>query len=218
MSTRSKISEIRTSLLKDLNLRDTLFALLGSAIMAFALYNIHSLSGVTEGGILGLTLFLEHWFHISPAVSGLILNISCYVMGWKLLGKRFLLYSIIASSGFSGFYFLFEQFDPLFPALAEMPLVAALVGALCIGTGAGLCVRIDAAPGGDDALAMSIATISHMKIQWAYLICDLVVLGMSLSYIPLNRILYSLLTVTLSGQLIGLMQRLPAPKSKTCPA
>ena len=33
---------------------------LGSAIQAFGLYNIHSISGVTEGGILGLTLLLQH--------------------------------------------------------------------------------------------------------------------------------------------------------------
>ena len=34
------------------------FALLGSAILAFGLYNVHSFSGVTEGGVLGLTLLL----------------------------------------------------------------------------------------------------------------------------------------------------------------
>ena len=33
-------------------------ALLGSAILAFGLYNVHALSGVTEGGVLGMTLFL----------------------------------------------------------------------------------------------------------------------------------------------------------------
>ena len=34
-------------------------ALLGSGILAFGLYNIHALSGVTEGGVLGMTLFLH---------------------------------------------------------------------------------------------------------------------------------------------------------------
>ena len=36
----------------------------------------------------------------------------------------------------------------------------------------------------------------------------LIVLGLSLTYIPVRRIGYSLLTVILSGQLIGLMQRI----------
>ena len=52
-------------------------ALLGSGILAFGLYHVHSLSGVTEGGVLGMTLLLHHWFGISPAVSGFVMNAAC---------------------------------------------------------------------------------------------------------------------------------------------
>ena len=83
-----------------------------------------------------------------------------------------------------------------------MPFVAAVVGALFIGLGVGLCVRVGAAPGGDDALAMSVNRLTGMKIKWFYLISDSIVLGLSLSYIPLQRIMWSLLTVVLSGQII----------------
>ncbi|MFR8978580.1 MAG: YitT family protein, partial [Christensenellales bacterium] len=56
-------------------------ALLGSAILAFGLYNVHAFSGVTEGGVLGLTLLLYHWFGLSPSISGLVLNAACYIGG-----------------------------------------------------------------------------------------------------------------------------------------
>ena len=79
------------SILKEIKLSSVLLLLLGSAILAFGLYNIHSMSNVTEGGILGLTLLLEYWFGISPSVSGFVLTILCYFLGWKLLGKRFLI-------------------------------------------------------------------------------------------------------------------------------
>lgn len=128
-----------------------LLALLGSAILAFGLYNVHALSGVTEGGVLGMTLLLHHWFGISPAVTGLVLNAVCYWMGWRLLGKEFIGYSIIAGGGFSLFYALFEQFDPIWPQLAQYPLLAAVLGALFVGIGVGLSVRAGGAPGGDDA-------------------------------------------------------------------
>ena len=75
-----------------------------------------------------------------------------------------------------------------------------------VGVGAGLCVRIGGAPSGDDALAMSISHATGWKIQWVYLMSDLIVLVMSLSYIPVRRIGYSLFTVLMSGQLIGLIQ------------
>lgn len=104
-------------------------ALLGSGILAFGLYNIHALSGVTEGGVLGMTLFLHHWIGLSPALSGLVLNALCYWLGWKLLGREFIAYSIVAGGGFSLFYGVCEQFDPLWPQLAEHPLLAAVLGA-----------------------------------------------------------------------------------------
>ena len=187
--------------------RKCALALLGSAILAFGLYNVHALSGVTEGGVLGMTLFLHHWVRISPAVTGLILNAVCYLMGWKLLGREFIAYSIVAGGGFSLFYAIVEQFDPLWPQLAEHPLLAAVLGALFLGCGVGLSVRAGGAPGGDDALAMSISTLTHWNIQWAYLISDLVVLALSATYIDLERLGCSLLTVVLSGQIIGLIQR-----------
>lgn len=200
------------SILKEIKLSSVLLLLLGSAILAFGLYNIHSMSNVTEGGILGLTLLLEYWFGISPSVSGFVLTILCYFLGWKLLGKRFLIYSFISSIGFSVFYRIFEQFDPLFQNIGEKPLLAAVVGALFVGISVGLCVRVGGAPTGDDALAMSLERVFPLDIQWIYLISDLVVLLISLTYIPVSRITYSLLTVVLSGQIIGLMQKIRFPE------
>ena len=187
--------------------KNCIMSILGSAILAFGLYQIHSFSGVTEGGVLGMTLLLHHWPGISPAISGLVMNLACYIMGWRLLGREFILYSVISGGSFSAFYALFEQFPPLWPKLAQYPLLAAVFGALFVGVGVGLAVRAGGAPGGDDALAMSVSHVTHWNIQWVYLMSDLIVLGLSISYIPLRRLGYSLLTVILSGQLIGWVQR-----------
>lgn len=188
-----------------------LLAFISSAFLAFGLYHVHALSGVTEGGVLGMTLLLHHWFSVSPALSGFILNTVCYVIGWKTLGKSFIAYSAISTLGFSGAYWICEQFPPLWPALADLPLAAALLGAVFVGVGAGFSIKAGGAPSGDDALAMSISSITPLKIEQVYLISDLTVLALSLTYIPLTRLVYSLLTVVLSGQIIGLIQRLKLP-------
>lgn len=188
-------------------MKDSFVMLLGSAILAFGLYHIHAQSNVTEGGVLGLTLLLYHWFHISPAFSGLIINFACYYLGWKTLGKRFIAYSCISGGAYSVFYFVFEQFDPIWPEIQNHPLIAAVLGAAFVGVGIGICVRVGGATCGDDALAMSLSKVLKKDIQWIYLFSDLTVLGLSLTYIPLRRILYSLLTVILSGQMIGWISR-----------
>ncbi|MBR4087245.1 MAG: YitT family protein, partial [Clostridia bacterium] len=167
------------NLLKSLKTKNILVSLLGSMILAFGLYNIHSISAVTEGGVLGLSLLLDHWLELSPALSGLVLNALCYLLGWKLLGKQFLAYSAIAAGGFSVFYRILEWFPPLYPQIADHPLLAAVLGACFVGVGVGLCVRMGGAPTGDDALAMSLSSAIKCKIQWVYLISDLSVLALS---------------------------------------
>ena len=213
-NTLERIQKALTETLQQVKLSYCIIALLGSGILAFGLYHVHSMSGVTEGGILGLTLLLEHWFSISPSVSSFIMNVICYWMGWKILGHLFIFYSAVASTGFSLFYAVFEQFDPLWPWLADTPLFAALLGAVFVGVGVGLCVRVGGAPGGDDAIAMTICHVTPLRVETVYLATDLVVLTLALSYIPWQRMGYSLLTVILSGQLVGLFQRMPLPGEK----
>ena len=191
-----------------LSAKNCFLALLGAAIQAVGVCNIHAYSGVTEGGVLGATLLIQHWLHISPAVSSLVLNTACYLLGWRTLGREFILYSILAGGGFSLFYALCEPFAPLWPALVTSPLACAVIGAVFVGVGAGLSVRAGGAPGGDDALAMSLSRILKWDIQWVYLFSDLVVLALSATYSPWQKLGYSLLTVLLSGQIIGWVQKI----------
>lgn len=184
----------------------------GGAFLAFGLYHVHSLSGVTEGGLLGLNLLLEYWFHISPAVTNFVFSAICYFIGWRTLGKDFILHSAVAAVSFSLCYRIFEQFPHIYPGLYELPLLAALLGAVFVGVGTGICVRCGGAVCGDDALAMCISKKWSLKIEYAYMVSDFLVLGLSLSYIPLRRIVYSLLTVILSSKLVGITQRLGKKK------
>ena len=186
-----------------------------SAFQALGMYHIHALADITEGGVLGATLLLEYWLHISPAITSFLMNAVCFALGFRILGKEFIACSAVAALGYSAGYALWEQFPPLWPELAQYPLLAAVLGALFIGIGAGLCVRSGGATCGDDALAMSLSHITGVPIQWVYLITDLTVLLLSLTYIPLGRIVYSLITVILSGQIIGWIQRIPHGKEET---
>lgn len=198
-----------SKILPKLRFSSCVVAFLASAFQAFGMYNVHALSGVTEGGIYGLVLLLDHWLNISPSISLFVMNVICYALGWKVLGRSFIGYSVVASLGYSVAYAICECFPPLWPQLADMPFAASIIGALFIGLGAGLCVRVGGATSGDDALAMSLTSLTKIPIQWLYLISDLSVLALSLSYIPLRRIGYSLLTVLLSGQIIGWVQKIP---------
>ena len=195
------------NLFKDIRLKNCILCAVGGVILAFGLYNVHSVAFVTEGGTLGLTLLFENWFSVSPAISEAVLNIICYAIGIKTMGKSFLVYSAVSTASFSLSYRIFECFPRVCSEIADYPLIAALAGAVFVGVGVGIAVRMGGAPCGDDALAMTVSRISKLKIQWVYLITDLTVLLLSLTYIEPKKIVYSLVTVIISGQIIGLLQR-----------
>lgn len=195
-------------LVNGISFKGCLSVLAASAILAFGLYNVHAQASITEGGVLGLSLFFDEVLHISPAQTTAVLNLLCYIFGFRVLGRKFIIYSVIATAGFSVSYAILEQFPPLFPEIAEYPLLAAVTGAMFVGVGCGICVRVGGAPSGDDALAMALSHKLRINIAWVYLASDLTVLSLSLVYISLERILYSLFTVVLSGQIIGFIEKL----------
>ena len=174
-----------------------LIIVLGACILSFGLYNIHERTGVTEGGVLGMTLLLQHWFGLSPAITSPVMDIACYLLAWHFLGNAFAKYAVAASLAFAASHALWEQFPPLLPDLSAFPMAAAILGALFVGLGVGLVVRIGGACGGDDALALTIAHVSRWPISRCCLFTDLAVLLLSLTYIPFARIVYSLVTVTI---------------------
>ena len=180
--------------------------LLGAFTLAFGLFNVHSQSQITEGGVLGMTLLLQHWLGVSPGVSGFLMDMTCYAVGFRPLGRGFLRNALISRVGFSLCYRRLERLGPVLPSMADRPLLAALAGGLFVGVGVGLVVRAGGASGGDDALALIIARISRLPISLAYFFTDFTVLALSLSYIPLEKIACSLVTVTLSSWLIGRIQ------------
>lgn len=188
------------------NTAHLLWLVAGTAILSFGLFNIHSQCRITEGGVLGMILLLDHWFKISPSITGVILDFSCYFIGWRLLGNSFLKNAIFSTCCFSLWYRLWEHTGYMLPNLSPAPMVAAVVGAVFVGTGVGIVVKQGGAAGGDDALALVISKLTKCRIARAYLITDLTVLTLSLSYISFGRIVYSLITVTLSSWIIDKIQ------------
>ena len=184
---------------------------LGAAIATFGLYNIHQRTGITEGGVLGLLLFVNHWTGLPASLVSPVLDLLCYAAALKVLGAGFLRTAVVSSAAMAAWFKVWESFPPMLPDLSPHPLAAAILGGLFIGVGVGLIIRQGGSSGGDDALALVINRLSGWGLARCYLITDLTVLALSLSYIPAWRIAFSLVTVTLSSFLIEKVQNFRRP-------
>ena len=195
-------------IVSDFTLKRLFWLVLGTAILSFGIHNIHQRAAITEGGVIGLVLLMNHWLGIPASIASPLLDFVCYVLAFKFLGLNFILTAAVASVSLAGFYRLWESFPPMLPDMTPWPLAAALLGGVFVGIGVGIIVRQGGSSGGDDALALVIHQLTGWKLARSYLFTDLVVLGASLSYIPARRIAFSLVTVTVSSLLIDWVQGL----------
>lgn len=195
--------------------RKLLVILIGTAIASFGIHNIHQQTDITEGGVIGLILLLNHWLNISPAFITPVLDIICYILAFRYLGWNFIKTSMISTLSIAIFYKIWELFPPMLPNLTNRPFIAAVLGGAFVGIGVGLIVRQGGSSGGDDALALVISKVTHCRISRAYLLTDITVLALSLTYIPLTRIVFSLVTVTVSSFLIDFIHDFRNSRKRT---
>ena len=87
---RSTVSVWLRRLGEGITFRRVGLILLGAMIATFGIHNIHQQTGITEGGVIGLMLFVEHWLGVSPAFITPVLDLSCYLLAFKYLGGGFI--------------------------------------------------------------------------------------------------------------------------------
>lgn len=153
-----------------------LYIMIGAGICSFGIHNIHQQSGITEGGVIGMMLLVEHWLGVSPAYITPVLDALCYLLAFRYLGGRFIKISVVSTLGVSLFYKFWELFPPMLPDLSDYPLAAAVLGGIFVGVGVGIIVRQGGSSGGDDALALTISRVTHWRLSRAYLFTDFTVL------------------------------------------
>lgn len=178
--------------------------LLGTFMMACTYYHINFQNNLAEGGFVGLSLLGKYAFNLPPAITMLVLDVPLLAIGCFIKGRRFLIGALLAAASLSGFYELCERFSPFVIDLRNDMITAAVLSGVLTGYGAGLVLRSGGATGGDDLAALWISQLSGLSIGMAFWLLDAAVLLLSLFYLPLSDILYTLLAVSIGGRVITL--------------
>lgn len=173
-------------------IRDIFVILLGTAIYGFGIVFFNIPNDLAEGGITGITLILRALFSIDPAISTLFLNIPLIIVGGRILGKRALYYTILGTLGLS-FWLGFWQKIPLVIDLQHDLLIVALLAGVITGIGSGMIYKVGGTTGGSDVIARIVEKNFGISVGKSLLIFDVIILILSLSYINLNRMMYTLI-------------------------
>lgn len=186
-------------------IKGILSIILGSTITSFGNYNFNYQNNITEGGVLGLLLLFKNLFDISPSITSLVIDLSLFALGSKFFGKQFLLYSLLSTVTFSSTYKIWEKIGFVVPSFSNNMIIGALLAGIAVGIGVGVVVRGGGAACGDDVIALLVSRFTKLKINHVYLITDISVLILSLTYLDFKQIIFSIIAVTISGKIIGLI-------------
>ncbi|UXR69905.1 YitT family protein [Staphylococcus sp. IVB6246] len=171
--------------------RDLILVLVGSFIFALGV-NAFIISGdLGEGGVTGLAIILYYAFHISPAMTNFVVNAILIVVGYKFLSKRSMYLTIVATVLISLFLSLTETWQ----VHTENIMVNAIFGGLSVGLGIGVIVLAGGTTAGTTILARIANKYLDVSTPYALLFFDLIVVLISLSVIPLDRALVTVISL-----------------------
>ncbi len=193
---------------KTLKLKNIFFIVLGSAIFSFGIVHFNMQNNLAEGGFTGITLLLYARFNWDPSITNLILNIPLFFLGWRLLGRNVLIYTIIGTISVSVFFWFFQlpQIELHIPLKEDLTLAALFAGTF-IGIGLGIIFRFGGTTGGVDIIARLVNKYFHWSIGKTMFLFDACVITLSLlTYLTYREAMYTLVAVFVGTRLIDFMQ------------
>lgn len=184
---------------------DLILIFLGASIYSFGLVTFNMPNNLAEGGVTGITLIIYNLFHINPAYSTLILNIPLIIIALRIFGFKALIYTLVGTFSLS-FNILFWQKMNIVISIEHDLLIAALLAGLFGGIGSGLIYKVGGTTGGTDIVARIIEKKFGLTIGRSLLILDVMVLLLSLTYLSIKEMMYTLIAVFVFSIVVDFVQ------------
>ncbi|MGN0981059.1 MAG: YitT family protein [Candidatus Avoscillospira sp.] len=170
--------------------------LAGNALLALAVAAFILPHGIITGGVTGIGILLNRFLPVDVAVFVLILNLMALVLGYVVLGKKFVLTTVGSSLLYPVLLGLIQQI-PGIDAVTENTLLAALFSGGLVGIALGLVLRVGASTGGVDVVNLVLHKWLHVPVSVFVYLTDFLILGGQALFSNPEQILYGIVLLVL---------------------
>ncbi len=180
------------------NFRDFSLITIGVLLVAISVVYFFEPNNIAAGGISGLAIIINHYFpaiSIGPLV--LIMDSILYIIAFMIIGAKFGAKSIYSSLVLSGSMWILEKFFP-YQATDDL-MLAAVIGTLLSAMGLAIVFNANASTGGTDILAKILNKFFSINIGKCLLAVDFIVTLMASFTFGIQKGLYAVLAVIISG-------------------
>ncbi|MBQ8081522.1 MAG: YitT family protein [Clostridia bacterium] len=187
--------------IKDERVRAWTEILLGCVIAAAAYPLFLTENNIAPGGLTGVAIILNYLTGSPVGITSLALAIPLFLVGWRQIGMRFVLRSVVATGLFSVLIDLLP-----FPCLTDDILLATLFGAVLLGIGLALILRGGATTGGTDMLAeMLHRRFPSIKVGAFLMLCYGCVVLAAWFTVSSRAALYALINIFICARVIDIV-------------
>ncbi len=177
--------------IKHTKLEDIVAVLTGTCFFALGVLFLQS-SGLSTGGITGISLLIEYLTDIPFGVLFIVCNIPFYFLAWFRLGKVFTLSSIVAASSVS---FINKLFGIGVQVELVSPFLGAAIAGFLMGVGMLMLFRHHASLGGFNVLAVYLQEKKIISAGKAQLALDSCIMAALAVFVGVELLLPSALSV-----------------------
>lgn len=183
------------------NFLSFLLITLGATLAALALEIFLVPNNIIDGGIIGISIMISYITKVKLSILTFVLNIPFLILGYKQLGKSFLIKAAYAMLVFS---ILLEQFKPV-PELTNDILLATVFGGLLLGIGVGFVIKFGACLDGTEVVAILINKKTSFSVGQVVMFLNFFIYSTSGLLFGWDRALYSILTYFVTFKIIDMV-------------
>lgn len=171
----------------------------GSILNAAAFNALYIPFGLVSGGVGGLALIGRYVLDIPLYLGILVLNIPIFIWGLKELNREFIVYSLIGTAVLIA---ALPASKPYIPVPELDIFLASIFSGIVGGLGLGLFLKFGASSGGTDIISMIMKKKKNISVGVFTFGFNVLVMALSAFFIDLKIILYSVISMWVSGKMI----------------
>jgi len=134
--------------------------IIGATIVSVSINTLIIPNKIADGGVTGISIVLHYLFDWSVSWTILLLNLPLFIVGLRLVGRNFLVFSIVGVGALS----IMLSLTTHFPALTHDTLLAVISAGVLSGIGMGIIFRSSGSLGGTDILAVLFARTTSFSV------------------------------------------------------
>ena len=163
---------------------------IGVSFIALGIVFLKSV-GLATGGVAGIALLVSYVVPLPVGVLFMLINVPFFLFAWPAMGKRFMIKTVLVNIAIMAA----TTYAPLaFKLSGVHPLFAAIFGGTIIGMGLLALARHGAGAGGTGVLALYLQKTRGINAGKTQLMCDGLIMAMSLMVLNWHQVLFSLLS------------------------